>query len=237
LHTPEDIDSLMSSEFPTNNDDLLELIKSYMVHRPCGVHNSTAPCMANGACSKGLPKPFREETSITEDSYARTRRRNTRHTYRIGDKDVDNQWVICYSPYLTWKYRCHINVESIASVKAVKYIYKYVYKGHDRTTMQFGRSIDEIKLYLDARYISSCEAMWHLYLFDMQEHIPAVVRLQVHLPNEQPIIYRAEEHLDMQAVLAEYDHNTTLTAWFKANEVGNEDIRNTLYQNFSSKMV
>ena len=28
-----------------------------------------------------------------------------------------------------WKSRCHVNVESIASVKAVKYIYKYVHKG------------------------------------------------------------------------------------------------------------
>jgi hypothetical protein len=73
--------------------------------------------------------------------------------------------VVCYSPYLIWKYRCHINVESIASVKAVKYIYKYVYKGHDRATMQFGRCTDEVQLYLDARYISSCEAIWHLFLF------------------------------------------------------------------------
>ena len=111
-----------------------------MVHRPCGVYNPTAPCMANGTCSKGFPKPFRDESSITEDSYARTRRCNTGHTYRVQDKDVDNQWVVCYSPYLIWKYRCHINVESIASVKAVKYIYKYVYKGHDRTTMQLAEA-------------------------------------------------------------------------------------------------
>jgi hypothetical protein len=62
-------------------------------------------------------------------------------------------------------------------VKAIKYIYKYVYKGHDRTTMQFKRSIDEIKLYLDTHYISSYEAMWHLYLFNMQEHIPTVMHL------------------------------------------------------------
>jgi hypothetical protein len=83
LHTLEDIDSLMSSEFPTNNDDLLELIKSYMVHRLYGVYNPTALCMANGTCSKGFPKPFREETSITEDSYVHTRRHNTGHTYRV----------------------------------------------------------------------------------------------------------------------------------------------------------
>jgi len=82
----------------------------------------------------------------------------------VGDHDIDNRWVVCHSLYLIWKYRCYINVESIASIKAVKYIYKYVYKGHDRTTMQFGRSIDEVKLYLDVRYISSCKAMWRLYV-------------------------------------------------------------------------
>jgi len=143
LCTPEDINSLMSSEFPTDNDDLLELIKSYMVHRPCGVHNSTTPCMVNGAYSKGFPKPLREQTGITEDSYACTRR-HAEHTHRVGNNDVDNRWVVCHSPYLIWKYRYYINVESIALVKAIKYIYKYVYKGHDRTTMQFGRSIDKV---------------------------------------------------------------------------------------------
>jgi hypothetical protein len=43
-------------------------------------------------------------------------------------------------------------------------------------------------------------------------------------------VYRAEEYSDMQAAPNEYaGHDTTLTAWFKANEAGNEDIRNTLY--------
>ena len=104
--------------------------------------------------------------------------------------------------------------------------------------MQFGRSIAEIKLYLDVCYISSYEAMQHLYLFNIQKHIPTVVCLQVHLSNEQPIIYRAEEHPDIQAILAKYTgHDTTLTVQFKTNEAGNNDIRNTLYQNFPSKIV
>jgi len=239
LHTPEDIDSLMSFEFPTDNDDLLKLIKSYMVHRPCGNHNPNAPCMVNGECSKGFSKPFGEQTIVTEDFYARTRRCNTGQKYAVGEHEVDNRWVVCYSPYLTWKYRCHINVESIASVKAVKYIYKYVYKGHDRTTMQFGKATDEIKLYLDAHYVSSCEAQWRLYLFEMQEHVPTVVRLQVYLSDEQPIIFNAEENPDIQEILDEYaGHDTTLTGWFKANaQAENDDIRDTLYQNFPSKMV
>src|SRR6266581_7876885 len=147
-------------------------------------------------------------TSMTDDSYASTRRPNTcqSHHVKIGRQEVlvNNQWIVCHSPYLLWKYRCHINVESIASVKAVKYIYKYVYKGHDRTTMQFGRCQDEVKQYLDARYVSSCEALWRLYLFHMQEQVPNVVRLQVHLCNQQAVIFNPDEDGDMQNVVNDH---------------------------------
>jgi hypothetical protein len=44
----------------------------------------------------------------------------------------DNRWVVPYNPYLTMRYQCHINVEVCNSITAVKYLYKYVYKGHDR---------------------------------------------------------------------------------------------------------
>jgi hypothetical protein len=30
------------------------------------------------------------------------------------------------------RYQCHINVEVCSSITVVKYLYKYVYKGHDR---------------------------------------------------------------------------------------------------------
>jgi hypothetical protein len=44
----------------------------------------------------------------------------------------DNRWVVPYNPYLTMPYQCHINVEVCSSITTVKYLYKYVYKGHDR---------------------------------------------------------------------------------------------------------
>jgi hypothetical protein len=240
LHTPEDIDSLMSSEFPTYDDTLLELVQKLMIHGPCGTHNHKAVCMVNGVCSKGFPKPFREETLITDDSYAHTRRRNTGQTYEVNGKQISNQWIVCYSPYLTWKYRCHINIESIASVKAVKYIYKYVYKGHDRTTMEFGRCQDEIKQYLDARYISACEALWRTYMFELQEQVPNVVHLAVHLPDEHAIVVDHDQDPELHAALQEYaNKNSTLTAWFKANKAAPQGsrIRSTLYQDFPLTMV
>jgi hypothetical protein len=216
----------------------LNFIKKFMVHGPCEAQNPNAPCMVNGRCSKGFPKPFRAETTITEDSYACTRRSDTHLTYEVRGKQVNNQWVVCYSKYLIWKYRCHINIESIASIKAIKYIYKYVYKGHDRTTMEFGTCTDEVKLYLDVCYISSCEAHWRLYLFNMQEHVPNVVRLQVHLPDEQAVVWNAEQEGNLQDIAAQVNHDTTLTGWFRANaELEDDDIHDTLYQDFPSKMV
>ena len=48
LHTPDDIDSLMSSEFPV---DLLQLIMKFMVHTPCGDQNPGTPCYAAAGIS------------------------------------------------------------------------------------------------------------------------------------------------------------------------------------------
>jgi len=243
LRTAEDIDSLMSSEFPDPHSPLFEHVKM-LVHRPYGDQNPTSSCMVDSACSKGFPKPFREETTLNEDAYARTRHLNTgqSHQFKMGRHDVtvNNQWVVCHSPYLLWKYRCHINVESIASVKAVKYIYKYVYKGHDCTTMQFGRCQDEVKQYLDACYVSSCEAMWHLYLFPVQEQLPNVVCLQVHLKNWQAVVFNPNGEGTVQDVLDSHaECKTTLTGWFEANKLEPEgsEILNLLYQDYPSRMV
>ena len=90
LCTPEQIDSLLSSKFPEDNLKLLELVKKLMVHNLCGAENPTAPCMQHGKCTKGFPKPFRDQTTISDDSYASTRRRNTGHMHEVRGKQVDN---------------------------------------------------------------------------------------------------------------------------------------------------
>ncbi|OWZ18060.1 Helitron helicase [Phytophthora megakarya] len=52
----------------------------------------------------------------------------------MWDNATINKWIVPYSPYLSQKYSRHINVEC-ATNKAIKYIYKYVYKGSDMTTI------------------------------------------------------------------------------------------------------
>jgi hypothetical protein len=50
-------------------------------------------------------------------------------------------------------------VEVYALVQAIKYIYKYVYKGTDYTTVAITATDDEITRYVHARYVSLCEAV------------------------------------------------------------------------------
>ena len=92
LCTPEDINTLLSAELPDEDEEpeLLELVKKYMVHSPCGPNNPNTSCMKDGKCSKGFPKQFREETSINEDSYANLRRRDTGKTYNVRGYQVEN---------------------------------------------------------------------------------------------------------------------------------------------------
>jgi PIF1-like helicase/Helitron helicase-like domain at N-terminus len=239
LSTPEEIDSLLSAEFPDEDEDpeLLELVKTFMVHTPCGPHRPNAPCMHNGKCSKSFPKPFRDHTTVNEDSYANLRRRDTDKKYQVRGEEVDNRSVVAYPPYWLWKYRCHINMECLFSVRCFKYIYKYVYKGHDCTTMEFGRCEDEVKLYLDSRYVSGCEAIWRLYHFPMHEEFPKIVRLQVHLPQQQIITWNAETVANLQDVVEEQaEKDTNLTAYFKAN-ANHPEARDLLYQDMPSKFV
>lgn len=75
-------------------------------------------------------------------------------------------------------YNCHINVEICSSVKAVKYLYKYIYKGHDAAQVHIDKGdnedllINEIKQYRDAKVMTPSESAYRLYAFPLyQVHI------------------------------------------------------------------
>jgi hypothetical protein len=99
---------------------------------------------ANGPlkCRKRFPKPFSAQTTVNHDGYPEYRRRDDGRTWEVpnpkrpGSPTVcDNRWVVPYNPYFLRKYTAHINVEICATVQAIKYINKYVYKGADRVTV------------------------------------------------------------------------------------------------------
>jgi hypothetical protein len=146
---PEVIDKIVCAELPDLNDEswnndpeITEIVQSVMIHGPCGDHNPRAACMevdtrtGRAACSKRFPRAFCEETTVADNGYPLYRRRNLPHTTfekKVGRNRVtiDNRWVVPYNPYLTRRYKAHINVEICSSIKVLKYLYKYVYKGSE----------------------------------------------------------------------------------------------------------
>ena len=74
--SPADVDRIVSAEIPcpVQNPATHACVAKQMMHGPCGAMNPNAPCMKHGCCSKGYPKPFLEETSMSENGEPKYRR-------------------------------------------------------------------------------------------------------------------------------------------------------------------
>lgn len=57
-------------------------------------------------------------------------------------------------------------------------------------------NIDEIKMYLDCRYLSAYEACWRLFQFGIHHREPAVQILVIHLPAEHNVYFSDNEMID-----------------------------------------
>ena len=67
----------------------------------------------------------------------------------------------------------------------------------------------------NCRYVSAPEAMWRLSEYRMHEQSHTIIRLAIHLPDEQRVYFRAGE--EAEAVERESSRKTHLTAWFQLN--------------------
>jgi hypothetical protein len=245
----EDIDTVVLAQLPDPEDDpeLYETVSRVMLHGPCGAPDFTrASCFTDGRgppgkCSKRFPHEFWEETVVENDRYPLYARPDNgrKVTKRVRqadgnyvDFDFDNRRVVPYNPYLLKRYNCHINLELCSSVKTVKYLYKYVYKGPDRAMVAIDdlRQLDEPSLYLDARYIGPAEACWKILGFKMHDGSLSVVHLQLHLPREHSVVF--EEDADIADVVKNPRlQQTTLTEYFAANLLF-EEARDLPYYKF-----
>jgi hypothetical protein len=220
LREPADVDTVVSAEIPnpTTQPELAEVVKSTMIHGPCGILNPQSVCMADGMCAKQFPKEFQANTSMPNDGYPLYRRRDNGQTTQVGQHQVNNQWVVPYNPYLLLKYKAHVNVEVCSSIASVKYLYKYVYKGHDCALLEATSNElnhDEVKTFLDTRYVSAPEGFWRLSEYKMHGHSHSIIRLPVHLPQQQAVYFREGQHDAALERAASQD--TMLTAFFKYN--------------------
>jgi hypothetical protein len=62
-------------------------------------------------------------------------------------------------------FNAHINVEVSTGIRSVKYLFKYVNKGHDRSAAVIIGPTNEIQQYIDTRYLSVAEGVNSLLSF------------------------------------------------------------------------
>ncbi|XP_058726511.1 uncharacterized protein LOC131597868 [Vicia villosa] len=140
---------------------------------------------------------------------------------------LDNRFVIPYNPYLLKKFQAHINMEWCNQGTSVKYLFKYINKGYDIITAvvvegdtdetSFTKNVDEIKQYLDCRYVSPSEACWRIFSFPIHGRSPAVERLYFHLEGDNSVYYTDYELID-EVLEKPSVKESMFIAWMEANK-------------------
>ncbi|XP_074313836.1 uncharacterized protein LOC141649032 [Silene latifolia] len=127
-------------------------------------------------------------------------------TIKNGIHELDDKSIAPYNPGLLVMFDVHINVEWCNTAKAIKYLFKYISKGPDKATLVIQEDTnDEIKAYMDCRYLSASEAAWRIFEFDIQERYPSIMRLPVNLEGEQTVVIKES---DMLEEIIEKENNT-----------------------------
>jgi hypothetical protein len=172
-----------------------------------------------------------------KDSYPVYRRRDDGQVVEVMNSMLDNRWVIPFNPSLLMLYNCHINVEICSSIKVVKYLYKYIYKGPDGASHSVDKSdngdkvvIDESKRLRDARCVSPPEAAYWLYDFPLYQMYPPILQLTVHLPGMHMVAYNDRDDLH-NVINHEKSQKSMLIKYSRMNSV-NPFATSFLYREF-----
>ncbi|XP_038698800.1 uncharacterized protein LOC119996288 [Tripterygium wilfordii] len=222
-----DINIIISAEIPDcrKEPDLFNVVSRFMFHGPCGLANPKAPCIKNGKCSKHFPRRYCNETIVGEDGFAIYRRRNDGKTVMKQGVPLDNRFIVPYNKGLLLKYQGHINVEWCNQSRSIKYLFKYINKGPDRTRALLQENadaispidsevVDEIKIYIDCRYLCAYESAWRIFEFEIHCKYPAVQNLTIHLPQMNNIVFRGD--MNITEVLHQPGlEKTMLTEWMQ----------------------
>ncbi|XP_074265342.1 uncharacterized protein LOC141587773 [Silene latifolia] len=232
------IDTIIRAEIPDKDKEprLYEIVSRSMVNGPCGKDGPNCPCMMNDVCTKKYPKEHNKSTTLDHNGYPVYRRRKDSRTIKKGVHQLDNRSIVPYNPGLLLMFDAHINVEWCNTAKAIKYLFKYISKGPDKATLVIKEDTnDEIKAYMDCRYLSASEAAWRIFEFDIQERYPSVMRLPVHLEGEQAVVIKDSDVLE-EVIEKKNSTDTMLTAWMATN-ARHPEARELSYAEFPTKYV
>lgn len=152
IKDPSKVDDYITAELPDPVSEplLYEIVTRCMVHGPCGLLNSKAPCMKDGNCKKKFPKSFVSATFFDRDGYAHYKRNSSSlHMLQSGIQ-IDNRYIVPYNKRLSSRFNAHINVEYCGWNMMIKYLFKYVSKGMEGSDLLFRKILNVlIRLSLD----------------------------------------------------------------------------------------
>ncbi|XP_074373895.1 uncharacterized protein LOC141714263 [Apium graveolens] len=134
---------------------------------------------------------YNDHTFFDDCGFPVYRRRKINRTVLKSKQHLDNQFVVPYNRDLLLQFQCHMNLE-----------------GHDNATMLIRRkkgnataartpqNIDEIRHYLDERYVYASEAAWRILGFDIHYQYPSVERLPVHDEGRKNVIFNITDNIE-----------------------------------------
>lgn len=96
--------------------------------------------------------------------------------------------------------------------------------GSLQCTKSTGKSVDEVKHYLDGRYVCASEASWGIFEFDIHSRWPSFDRLPVHLKSHKYVNFRTGDLLE-----SIYDRATLKRSKL---ELANKNIPSATYSEF-----
>jgi hypothetical protein len=111
------------------------------MHDAWSLWSYVSECLVHGRrqMQKKYPCKFQSETVTDVNGYPIYQGTDMGHIVLVHGIELDNHWVVPHNVYLSTKYDAHINVEVCNNIRAVKYLFKYVYKGHDHAIIEISR--------------------------------------------------------------------------------------------------
>jgi PIF1-like helicase/Helitron helicase-like domain at N-terminus len=230
--TAADIDNLVSVEIPVITEHssdaekiVYDMVTSFHLHGPCALHN----CLHDGACCKGFPKPFSEETVRGPDGEWILKRRESSPTFTkeitIDRKKQSHvytaQYVSEYNRTLTSLLRCHCNVTLCRSVNAIIYLFGYIFKSNPTVdvSLHVKPDADAIERFSSGRVLCGNEGAHKLLGLLTMRCSHSIRDLDIELPGTEVVYFHDHDSFDDIAAKREkVEGRTMLAAYFAFNK-------------------
>ncbi|KAF7174438.1 hypothetical protein CNMCM6106_008742 [Aspergillus hiratsukae] len=175
------LDIFISAELPDadHEPDLYRQVRRFHMHSQNHLARPGSRCNRNGRCIYSYPQPITPHTHLDDLGRVHYRRRK-----------AESCWVTPHIPALLKLLDCHIYVDICSTAVIFLYLFKYLFKGPDRTRFSLRNMVDpgdeediinEYKDYVSARYLSASEAVYRIFNFGTVHKSPSVRCLPVHL--------------------------------------------------------